>query len=191
MHWTKSKIRQSFLTTILPKEPRQVSCKILEHFALQVDPVIESIQLRSTPFKRWCHFGAKTSWSTFLLEKQVHPLYNWILFTWSGLTHIFYYLNMLVRWNTALRNQILWCQQVFYYTSTTTYVDDTSPLSIRFLIQSRMSQLLTADQENVSLAELISSDNFSNLFENRSSKIFCSVFAFFVTVVDIALVLML
>jgi hypothetical protein len=27
------------------------SCKIFEHFALQVDPVIEFIQHRSTPFK--------------------------------------------------------------------------------------------------------------------------------------------
>ncbi len=52
----------------------KVSRKIFEHFALQADPVIEFIQLRSPPFKRRCHFGAKTSRSTFLLEKQLHPL---------------------------------------------------------------------------------------------------------------------
>jgi hypothetical protein len=38
-----------------------------------VDPVIEFIQLGSTPFKRWHHFGAKTSRSTLLVEKQLHP----------------------------------------------------------------------------------------------------------------------
>ncbi len=38
-----------------------VSCKIFEHSALQVDPVIEFIELGSTPFKRRRHFGAKTS----------------------------------------------------------------------------------------------------------------------------------
>jgi hypothetical protein len=31
--------------------PVFLSCKIFEHFALQVDPVIEFIQLGSTPFK--------------------------------------------------------------------------------------------------------------------------------------------
>ncbi len=38
-----------------------LSCKIFEHFALQVDPVIEFIQLGSFPFQRQRHFGAKTS----------------------------------------------------------------------------------------------------------------------------------
>jgi hypothetical protein len=37
-----------------------ISCKIFEHFALQVDPVIGFIQPGSTPFKDR-HFGAKTS----------------------------------------------------------------------------------------------------------------------------------
>jgi hypothetical protein len=52
----------------------KLSYKIFEHFALQLDPAIEFIQLGSTPFKRQHHFGAKTSRSTFLLEKQIHPL---------------------------------------------------------------------------------------------------------------------
>jgi hypothetical protein len=52
----------------------KLSCKIFEHFALQSDPAIEFIQLGSTPFKRQHHFGAKTSRSTFLLEKQLQPL---------------------------------------------------------------------------------------------------------------------
>ncbi len=47
----------------------KLSCKIFEHFALQVDPVIEFLQLGFTPFKRRHHFGTKTSWSTFLVEK--------------------------------------------------------------------------------------------------------------------------
>ncbi len=52
-----------------------LSCKIFEHFALQVDTVIEFIQPGSTQFKNSaCHFGTKTSWSTFLVEKQLHPL---------------------------------------------------------------------------------------------------------------------
>jgi hypothetical protein len=36
--------------------------------------VIDFIQLRSTPFKRRHYFGAKTSLSSFLVEKQLPPL---------------------------------------------------------------------------------------------------------------------
>jgi hypothetical protein len=65
-----------------------LSCKIFEHFAFQVDPLIEFIQPGSTPFKD-NHFGAKTSRSTFLVEKQLHlppktgsgfPNLDWLIF---------------------------------------------------------------------------------------------------------------
>ncbi len=45
----------------------QYSCKIFEHFALQLDPVIEFIQLRSTPFKD----------NTILVPKLAHPPFWW------------------------------------------------------------------------------------------------------------------
>ncbi len=44
-----------------------ISCKIFEHFALQVDPVIEFIQLGSTPFKD----------STILAPKLADPPFWW------------------------------------------------------------------------------------------------------------------
>ncbi len=34
-----------------PTQLFPLSCKIFEHFALQVDPVIEFLQLGTTPFK--------------------------------------------------------------------------------------------------------------------------------------------
>jgi hypothetical protein len=51
--------------------------------------------------QRLRHFGAKTSWSAFLVEKQLRPLYIWIQFTWSGSTHMLYYLKMLINQNTV------------------------------------------------------------------------------------------
>jgi hypothetical protein len=44
-----------------------LSCKIFEYFALQVDPVNEFIQLRSTPFKD----------STILVPKLADPPFRW------------------------------------------------------------------------------------------------------------------
>ncbi len=58
----------------------------------------------------------KTSWSVFLMVKQCHPFLYWIWYSQSGSTHILYYINLSVRWNTLLRNQISSCQHVFYYT---------------------------------------------------------------------------
>ncbi len=66
--------RTTFVLATTSSSNNILSCKIFEHFALQVDLVIEFIQLRSTPFKRQCHFSAKTSQSTFLVEKQLHSL---------------------------------------------------------------------------------------------------------------------
>ncbi len=48
-----------------------LSCKIFEYFALQVDPVIEIIQPRSTPYKDSAILAPKLA---FLKEKQLHPL---------------------------------------------------------------------------------------------------------------------
>ncbi len=45
------------------------------------------------------------------------PSKYWIKYSWSGSTHILYYIKMSVRWNTLLRNQISSCRQVFYYTA--------------------------------------------------------------------------
>ncbi len=45
----------------------QVSCKIFEHFALQVDPVIGFVQLGSTPFKD----------STILAPNLAKPPFWW------------------------------------------------------------------------------------------------------------------
>jgi hypothetical protein len=45
----------------------QISCKIFWHFALQVDPVIEFIQLGSTPFKD----------SAILVPKLTDPPFQW------------------------------------------------------------------------------------------------------------------
>ncbi len=88
-----------------------VSCKIFEHFALQV---VSS---------NWVH---KTRIHSTLAPKLVNPLSfwrssstffkYWIKYSWCRSTHILYYINMSVRWNTLLRNQILLCQRVFYYT---------------------------------------------------------------------------
>ncbi len=70
-----------------------LSCKIFEHFALQVDPVIEFIQLRSTPFKD----------STILVPELADPPFWWkrnYTSTKSGsslLIQIDSYLKMFVR----------------------------------------------------------------------------------------------
>jgi len=42
----------SYLETSGGQSSNLLSCKIFEHFALQVDPVIKFIQLGSTPFQR-------------------------------------------------------------------------------------------------------------------------------------------
>jgi len=91
--------------------------RYLSHLALQVG---FSNWVHKTPIhsiQRWQHFGAKTSQFAFLLEKQLHPSLYWIQYSWSGLTIILYYINLPVRWNTLLRNQISPCQHVFYYTT--------------------------------------------------------------------------
>jgi len=92
-----------------------VSPKIFEHFALQVGTSNWVHKLGFTPFKD----------GTTLAPKLADPLSFWrngstpskycIKYSWPGLTHILYYIKMSVSWNTLVRNQILSCQQVFYY----------------------------------------------------------------------------
>ncbi len=93
----------------------KLSCKIFEHFALQTDPVTKFIKLGSGRFKEGANLAPKLAnllsiWiSSFTPSKKLDPV------TWSGSTHILYYIKTLIKWNKALRNQISLCQQVFYY----------------------------------------------------------------------------
>ncbi len=101
----------------------RISCKIFEYFALQVDPVIEFLQLRSTPFK-----DSTTPFkdSAILATKLDDPPFWWKSLTPPPLNldpvygsrsmHILYYLKMFVIKIQLLRNQISPYQQVFYYT---------------------------------------------------------------------------
>jgi hypothetical protein len=92
-----------------------VSCKIFEHFAVQVGFSNWVHKTRIHYIQRWHCFGTKTTWSAFPLEKRLHPFKYWIKDSWSGSTHILYYIKMSVRWNALLRNQISSCQHVLYY----------------------------------------------------------------------------
>ncbi len=93
----------------------------MSHLALQVwsSKWVHKTWIHS--IQRWHHFDAKTSQSTFLLEKRLHSLLYWIWYSWSGLTIILYYI-LSIKWNTLLKNQISSCQQVFYYINM--YTDD-------------------------------------------------------------------
>ncbi len=85
------------------------------HLALQGGSCNWVHKTRIHSIQRWHHFVAKTRRSTILLEKWLHPSLNWIWYSWSGSTIILYYINLLVSWNTLLRNQISLCQHVFNY----------------------------------------------------------------------------
>ncbi len=106
------------------KRECQTSYLFLSHLALQVGSSNWICKTQIHSIKRWRHFGAKTSQSAFLFEKRLLPLLYWIRHSWSRLTHILCYINLSVRWNTSLRNQISSCQQVFYYNSFIEYVPE-------------------------------------------------------------------
>ncbi len=93
------------------------------HLALQEGSSnwVHKTQIHS--IQRWRHFGAKISQSVFLLEKRLHPFLYWIKYSWSGLTHILYYINLSIRWNRSPRNQISLFQHVFYYNLVTLKFD--------------------------------------------------------------------
>ncbi len=91
--------------------------RYLSHLGFQVGSSNWVHKTRIHSIQRWCNFGAKTSSSAFLLEKRLHHFLYWIRYPWSRSTHIPHYINLPVRWNILLRNQISSCQQVFYYTT--------------------------------------------------------------------------
>ncbi len=53
--------------------------RYLSHLALQVGSSNWVHKTRIHSIQRWHHFGSKTSQSTFLLEKQLHPFWPQIL----------------------------------------------------------------------------------------------------------------
>jgi hypothetical protein len=92
-----------------------MSCKIFEHFALQVDPVIEFLQLGSTPFKDSAFLEPKLADPPIWRKSLTPPPLNLDLVYQSRSMHILYCLKMFVIEIQLLRNQIASCQQVFYY----------------------------------------------------------------------------
>ncbi len=100
----------------------RLSCKIFEHFALQAGSSNCVHKLGSTPFKDGATLAPKPFDPLFFWRSAPPPLKYWIKYSWSRSTHILYYVKMLVRWNTLLRNQISSCQQVFDYTTSRRYV---------------------------------------------------------------------
>jgi len=79
------------------------------------DPATEFTKLGSDPFKDGTNLAPKLADPLSFWRSGSTPSKYWIKYSWSGLTHILYYIKMSVRWNTSLRNQISLCQQVFYY----------------------------------------------------------------------------
>jgi len=90
--------------------------RYLSHLSLQVGSSnwVHKTQIHS-PFKDGTTLAPKLANPLSPLERWLYPFYYWIKYSWSGSTHILYYINLLVRWNTLLRNQILSCQHIFYY----------------------------------------------------------------------------
>ncbi len=91
--------------------------RYLSHLALQVESSNWVHKTRIHSIQRWRHFGAKASQTTFHLEKLLHLFYYWIQYSWSGSNHILYYINLSIRWNTLLRNQI--SSYIFFLTDWT------------------------------------------------------------------------
>ncbi len=95
-----------------------LSCKIFKYFALQVrssnwvhKTKIHSIQGCATLAPKLVNL--LSFW-----RSSSTPFNYWIKYSWSGLAHILYNINMSVRWNTLLRNQISSCQHIFYYSTS-------------------------------------------------------------------------
>jgi len=78
-------------------------------------PATEFTKLRSTQFKDGATLAPKLANLLSFWRSSSTPFKYWIKYSWSGSTHILYYINMSVRWNTLLSNQILSCQHIFYY----------------------------------------------------------------------------
>ncbi len=104
-----------------PKHLQQTTFEILKyhvrylsHLALQVGFSNWVHKTRIHSIQWWRHFGAKLADPLSPLERRLHPFFYWIKYSWSGLTNILYYINLSVRWNTLLRNQISSCQHHFW-----------------------------------------------------------------------------
>jgi len=72
-----------------------LSCKIFEHFALQVGSSNWDHKLRSTPFKDGTTLVPKLADSLSFWRSGSTPSTYWIKYSWSGSTQILYYLKML------------------------------------------------------------------------------------------------
>ncbi len=79
------------------------------------NPATEFTKLGSTPFKDGTTLEPKLANPLSFWRSGSIPFKYWIKYSWSGSTHILYYINMSGRWNTLLRNMISSCQHVFYY----------------------------------------------------------------------------
>ncbi len=108
LNWQGQKTSMTMINNLFLTKLYHV--RYLSHLALQVESSNWEHLTRIHSIQSRCYFGAKTSRSTFLLEKWLHPLFYWIRYSWSRSTHILYYINLSVRWNTLLRNQISPCQ---------------------------------------------------------------------------------
>ncbi len=108
--------------------------RYLSHLTLQVESSDWVHKTWIHPIQRWHHFGAKTIQSAFLLEKRLHPFLYWIRYSWSGSTHILYYIYLSVSWNTLLRNQISSCQYIFYYNWIFDHFENLTALAFRDLL---------------------------------------------------------
>jgi hypothetical protein len=72
-----------------------LSCKIFEHFALQVGSSNWDHKLRSTPFEDGTTLVPKLADPLSFWRSGSTPSKYWIKYSWSGLTQILYYLKML------------------------------------------------------------------------------------------------
>ncbi len=108
--------RQLLKIRTLPYFEFCLSCKIFEPLGF-TSTIQQLSSLNSDPL----HSKMAPLWHQnkpihFPLGKAAPPLFI-LDHSWSRLTHITYHINLSVRWNTLLRNQISSCQQVFYYMS--------------------------------------------------------------------------
>ncbi len=74
-----------------------LTCKIFEHFALQVDPVIEFIHLRFTPFKDLTILVPKLADPPFWWKSNSTPSKSGSGLPYTNRLIFLYYLKMFVR----------------------------------------------------------------------------------------------
>jgi len=96
--------------------------RYLSTLLYKLDPATEFTELRSTPFKDGTTLVPKLADPLSFWRSGSTPFKYWIKYSWSGLTHILYYIKMSVRLNTLLRPQISCCQHIFYDNLTIKYM---------------------------------------------------------------------